>query len=195
MSDRKPPPPPVDGVAFGRSAAKTIGFFVLNVLFLFVGVVLIWAKVTNQVFDLGGSPKHVTWPGLIIGIMAVLSAPAMAATMVRSLWFQRRLVVAADRLQMVERHGGQDVVVLQIPYANVAWMGYEVTPRERRVGIDLLRLADPDTYAKGENFEMNSGIHGRHLCIVAGYQGGPRAIGTVIERAFAEWADRQGMGT
>jgi hypothetical protein len=65
-----------------------------------------------------------------------------------------------------------------------------VTARERRVGIDLLRLDEPETYARSEKFEVNRGIYGRHFFISAGYQRGSRAIATAIERAYETWAAR-----
>jgi hypothetical protein len=189
MENSKSPPQPADGLVFGRSAAKTFGLILLNFLLILFGVFLIWAKVTDQVLDPGPHERRVTWWGLLIGIGAVLGGPVMAFLLLRSLLVRRRLVIALDRLQMIERLGGEDVVVLQIPFANIAEVKYEATSTERRVGIDLHRLDDPETYARSANFGVNASVDGRHFCISGGYQGGPRAIATEIERAYGRWAD------
>jgi hypothetical protein len=191
MTDRQPSPlTPIDGVIFGRSVAKTFGFIVLNILLFLFGLFLIWAKITDQVLDPGPNAKHVTWWGLLIGIGAVLAAPAMIVLLLRSLWVKRRLVIGADRLQVVEHLVGEDTVVLQIPYSNIAEFKYEATKTERRVGIDLLQLDEPETYARSENFQVNGQVEGRHFTISGGYRGGPRAIATAIERAYAKWAGK-----
>jgi hypothetical protein len=189
MSESKPSPPrPVEGVVFGRSAFKTVGFIVLNVLLFLFGLFLIWAKLTDQVLLPGENPKQVTWWGLLIGIGLVLGCPLMIGMLMRSLWVKRRLIIGPDRLQVVELLGGEDTVVLQIPFANIAEFKYEATDTERRVGIDPHHLDDPDTYARGEDFAVNEGVQGRHFCISGGYQGGPRAIGTALEQASEKWA-------
>ncbi len=189
MATKKPPAPrPIDGVVFERSAAKIFGFIVLNaVLFLF-GVFLIWAKLTGQVLDRGSNEKQVTWWGLLLGVVAVLGAPAMTFRLVRSLWVRRRLVVGSDRLQVLEHLRGQDTVVVQIPFANIAEIKYEATKTDRRVGIDLVEIDDAKTYAPHENFRRNRQFEGRHYCISGGYEGGPRLIATAIKRAYNKWA-------
>lgn len=186
-NDKPSPPTPVAGVVFGRSAVKAFGFIVLNVLLFLFGVFLIWAKVTNQVLGSGQDTRQVTWWGLLLGVGAVLSAPYMIGALVWALWVNRRLVIGADRLQVVEYLGGQDTVVLQIPFSNIAEVKYEATQTERRVGIDLRRLDDPETYAGSENFLNNAAATGRHFCITGGYEGGPRAIATAIAQASERW--------
>ena len=86
---------------------------------------------------------------------------------------RRRLIVGTDRIQLVELVGNDDTVVLQIPYSNLAEVKYEATRSHRRVGIDLLDLNDPETYAPRTNFETRRRAIGRHFCITVGYEGGP----------------------
>jgi hypothetical protein len=186
MNHEITPPLPVGGIVFGRSISKTIGFLVLNIVFLIMGVCMIWAKLTGQVLDRGANPEVVNWWGLLIGIGAVIFAPLTIMQMIRSLWVKRRIVIGQDRIQMVELHNSQDVVILQIPFANIAEAKYEATSSERRVGITLQHL-DEDTYALHEKFETNLKTKGRHYCITSGYVGGPRAIATAIDRAFSLW--------
>lgn len=189
MTRKKPPPPtPVDGLVFGRSATKTIGLIVVNVLLFLFGVFLIWAWATDQVLNPGPNALRVTWWGVLLGVGVVLGAPFFAVLLLRSLWVKRRLVVGSDRLQVVEHLGGEDTVVLQIPFANMAEFKYEATETERRVGIDLRRLNDPETYARSDNFEVNQQFQGRHFCISGGYQGGPSSIATALERAYERWS-------
>jgi hypothetical protein len=125
---------------------------------------------------------------MVTGIGLAVGSPLMIFRLVRSWWVRRRLVVGSDCLQVVEHLGGEDTVVLQIPYANIAEFKYE--KGARRVGIDLHCLDDPNTYAGGENFRGNRQSDGRHYCILVGYRSGPRAIATELERAYLMWVEK-----
>jgi hypothetical protein len=186
MSDNTPSAPaPVEGVVFRRSTVKMVGLIALNVLLFLLGLWLIWAKVMGRVLF---ADQEVTWWGLLIGIGVVLLAPVWVALLLRSWWVRRRLVVGADRLQVVEYLRGRDIVVLQIPYANLAEFKYEA-PDEwgRRIGIDLRRLDDPETYSRRGDFAINQGSEGRHYSIGGGYRGGLRKIAAEIRRAYDQW--------
>jgi hypothetical protein len=182
------PPLPVDGIVYGRSVLKTLGLIVLCMLLFLFGSFCIWAKVTGAVLDAHtSSPKEVTWVGLLFGIVAVVSAPAVIVALVRAWWVRRRLIIGDDCLQLVEHLKGEDTVVLQIPYANIADFQYETTKTEYRVGIDLRDLDDPNTYARFESFFTNQTIENRHYSISDGYQGSPKAIHKALKRAYKKW--------
>jgi hypothetical protein len=176
-------PLPVTGVVFARSAAKTFGLLLLSILCLLFGALLIWAKIV----DLEFASKKVTWWGLLIGIGCLLGGPMWAYALIRAFWLKRRLIVGDDRLQILEERAGQDSVVLQLPYDNIATVQYEVTKTNRRVAIDLLDLEDEETYAPGTRFSTNQVTEGRHYCVEAGFQSGPRKIADTIESAFGRW--------
>jgi len=177
-----------DGIAFRRSIIKTFVFVFLYFLMFCLGLFLTWAKITHQVLDPGPDPKAVTWWGLLIGIAMILLAPLGIKQLVRSLWVKNRLVIASDRLQIIERLSGQDTVVLQIPYSNIADFKYETTKSERRIGIDLRNIADPETYAPKVKFEQNKKVQGRHICFSGGYRRGVKAIAAEMKQAYAKWA-------
>ena len=103
----------------------------------------------------------------------------------RSWWVRRRLIIGSDCIQVIEYLGGEDRVVLQLPYSNIAEFKYE--ENALRVGIDLQRLDDANTYAPSENFKENRKSRGRHYCIAFGYQSGARTIASEIERAYSKW--------
>lgn len=184
MSTSHSPPAPVDGVVIRRSTIKTIGFILLNILFVPMGVFLIWAKLDPA----PNATSEVTWYGFVAGICLVLGGPVMVVLLLRSLWVRRRLVIGCDRLQIIERLGGKETVILQIPYDNIADLKYEATTTERRVGITLLRPDHPHSYAKSENFGLNMQFHGRHYCITGGYRSSLWTMVKEIERAYGEWS-------
>ena len=160
-------------------------------MFLF-GMLLVWSKIRDEVWGPIPGADRVTWYGLVFGVCAMLRAPWAIYGLVRSLRARRRLIVGVDRIQLVELAHNDDSVVLQIPYSNFAEVKYEATRSHRRVGIDLLDLNDPETYAPGTNFESRRRAIGRHFCITVGYEGGPSAIASAIIDAIAKWRSEAG---
>jgi hypothetical protein len=104
---------------------------------------------------------------------------------VRSWRARRRLIVGKDRIQVLEQRKGEDHVMLQIPYANIAKFKYE--DGAKRVAIDLYQLDDADTYAPEEKLEKNRRKDGWHYCITYGYRNGARAIASEMETAYSRW--------
>ena len=178
---------PVDGIVIDRPMGKTFGLAALASLFFSFGAFLIWAKVSQKLNGLHEGQRGITLWGLAVGICAVVSSPFMVAYLLRSWWVKNRLVIALDRLQIVERLGGKDVVMLQIPFANIASVKYDAT--EGRLGIDLKDLDDPGTYVGSFlDFKLSMAHFGRHFCITYGYRGGPAAITAEIEEEMKRWS-------
>ncbi|GEM_PF-3471401 len=171
-------PVPVEGVIFERSRARTLGLTVCWVVLSAWGMCM-FSGALNGNADLGIK-------GLLFGIVLMIGAPIMILREVRSLWVRRRLIIGSDCIQVIERLAGEDRVVLQLPFANIAEVKYE--ENRRRVGIDLHRLDDADTYAPWEKFKGNRQSSGRHYCIPVGYRSGPRVIASKIEKAYSLWA-------
>ncbi len=178
------PPAVADGVVFGRSPAKIAGLIALNGFGFLFGIFLVWAFFKER----APGETQITWWGLLVGLVFASVTPIISLLLARSLWVRRRLVIAPDRLQMVESRRGADVVVMQIPFANIAEMKSEATELERRVGIDLHWLDDPDTYDRWDMFASNRQSDGRHFCVSGGYVGGPRVIFKALDEAYGRWA-------
>lgn len=188
MADSPLTPAVVDGVIFRRSFAKTAGLIALNGVGFFYGFLFVrgWFQ------DHPEKEMKITWWGLLVGFMLVMVTPVMVVLLVRSLWVNRRLIVGVDRVQLVERLHGEDVVVLQIPYDNIAELKHESEDEfSNRVGIDLRELDDPDTYAGSHMFLLNKQSDGRHFCIKGGYSAKLRVISKTLEHAYEAWADGQ----
>jgi hypothetical protein len=181
------PPVPVDGMAIDRPMGKTIGLATLALLLFPFGVMLIWAKVSQELNGLREGQSEITLWGLVAGICAAVSSPVMVAHLLRSFWVRNRVIIAFDRLQIVEHLGGKDVVLLQIPFANIASVTYDAT--EGQVGINLKDPDDPGTYVGSFlDFKLSMKHCGRHFCITNEYRGGPEAIAAEIEREMKRWS-------
>ena len=125
--------------------------------------------------------------GTVATIGILVGFPLLIFRQVRA-WRRHLLIVGEDCIQVVERRSGEDHVIVQIPYANMAEFKREAS--DSRVGITLCRLDDADTYAPGENFQTNYRGQKRHYCLTFGYQHGARAIYSAMEKAYSRWASR-----
>jgi hypothetical protein len=176
-------PGPVEGVVIGRSLIKSFIFSIVFALLFLLGVGLVWAKVTDQVILLD---KKVTWWGLLIGIGAVIVGPVFIVLTLRAIWVRRRIIIGADRLQLIERRQGQDVVIVQIPYQNIVELKcVSVSSSQWQIGITLKRLDDPETFAKSENFEHNEKLGRRHYVIGGGYRKNLTTIAKMLNESIA----------
>ena len=188
MSETQRVSVPVNGIVIPRSQVKTLGLIVLAVLFFPVGCFLVWAKVQTELFGPSSGGREITWYGLLLGILGVVGAPIMVYQLARSLWVQRRLIIGSDRIQIVESLDGADVVVFQIPFANIALVEYEVTATDRRVAIDLNNPDDPESFAEDVSFRAIANSLGRHYCITEAFQDGPDEIADEIKQALKSWS-------
>jgi hypothetical protein len=170
------PPVPIDGAVFARSEVSTLGLIALYGILGLLGWCIFF------------SPK-LGIKRLFVGIIMMVVGPLQILREAGSWWVRRRLIVGSDCIQVIEHRGGEDRVVLQIPYANIADFKYEDNPR--RVWIDLYQLDDPNTYAPSENFKSNRQSNGRHYSIQVGYRIGPRAIADEIEEAYSNWVEER----
>ncbi len=178
------PPAVVDGVVYGRSLAKTAGLIALCVLGGLFGLLLVFGYFNER----EPGRTYITWWGLAIGLLLVFTMPIMSLLLARALLVRRRLVVGVDRLQMVERLRGEDVVVLQIPFANIAEMKYEaVDDLTWRLGIDLEKHDDPDSHIRFNTFTGNKASDGRHFSVTGGYAASTKAITKELKQAYDAW--------
>jgi hypothetical protein len=155
---------PVSGEVIGRSILKTIGYQLFLLMIFFVGLFLVWAWWTGFVIP---GDRTVTWWGLLIGVGAVFPAPLLMAESLYRMVKHERLILGEDRLQVVRRIKGDDAVILQIPYENIADLAYVAKRMDWFVGIDLLEVDDPNTF--GGRFESHKIAEGWHYTIGDGY--------------------------
>jgi hypothetical protein len=172
------PPQPVDGKIVKRPGGKTLGQVLVYALGFLVGVGLLGAWWTDALAVIG---RQVTLGGLALGLFLALGGPAAIAL---ALWQElggERLVLARDRLQVVRARGGEDVVVVQIPYGNIEQTEYDAAPQGKRVTLELKDLDDPDTYHEGAGFRAFEEMGDWHYTIDAGYEMTPKAIYRFIQ--------------
>jgi hypothetical protein len=176
---------PVKGEVFSRSAGKAfLGVAGFGLLFLF-GVGLVYAFLTDTPWKGGDRPEFVTWWGFLMGLACMGFGPVFMVLTIRAVLRKQRVVVGKDRLQILERIGGRDVVVFQVPYTNIAKLKYEVTEAARRIGIKFKDTEDPATFDNTSGFEFNAAMDDKwHFCIQGGFQGGLKAIHEAILTRF-----------
>jgi hypothetical protein len=153
-------PPVVTGTVIGVSALAMYAMMtVMTVLALAgLGMVISWLVTADASIWL-----------LLVGLVFVLLGPAAIAGGVYRMRIKERLILGADRLQIVHRVRGEDRVITQVPYANVAAIRWEGGTQNNYVGIDLADLADADTYQKNDDFTAIKGVRGFHVIIDPGY--------------------------
>src|SRR5262249_37143567 len=104
-----------------------------------------------------GEKEMSCWAAGLAVVMALVF-PAAAAFQVYLLRVRERLVLGEDRFQVVHRVKGRDVVVTQLPYANIAEIVPQGDPMER-IGIDLHELDDPHSFDRGD-FQVTKDVNG-----------------------------------
>jgi hypothetical protein len=165
--------------AGGRAGGETLGWqsgeavFGLLLAFLF-GAGLVYAWWSDALRVVG---HQVTQWGVVLGIGLVVVMPLAMLMVVWPILDGKRLVIGRDRLQVLKTRNGKAVVVLQIPYSNIADMSYESTSEESYIGINLRSLTDPETYPADKTFQAGEALgNGWHYRIESRYQKPLKAI-------------------
>lgn len=179
-----PPLKPVDGVVIRRPVFSTFAFlFALAVALVYMSA-LLWEMIDDKTgFDPGVDVAR-----LVVHVAAMLLIPLAAVLAWAGLRQNRRMVLGVDRLQVLERERGRDVIALQIPYANLADVQYGPT-KTGRLGlcIALDDLYDSQTFAAGERFDANWSELGYHLVLPGGYQRSLNDIAQELQLARGRW--------
>ncbi len=169
---------PVAGEVIGRSIGKILGMSIVLPPIVLVGFGLTAGWLTGRVTDdLVEGPSVVTFWGFLVGLFMLLAGPLWLASLVRRLLIRERLVLGSDRLQVVRRQDGRDVVLVQLPYDNIADVVYGVDDFSRFLKIDLKDPDDPKTF--GEDFDHNKETTGHHYIFGSGYRA---SAATLLEK-------------
>jgi hypothetical protein len=174
---KKKIPAVASGVVIGVSALAMAGMMAVMVVLTLagLGMVLSWFFTRDASIWL-----------LIVGLVFVVLGPAAIAGGIYRMRIKERLILAADRLQLVRRFQDEDQVILQVPYANISAIRFEHGTQRNYVGIDVADLADADTYSKDNNFTTIKDIRGFHVVIDPGYTQGLAFIyAMIVERMKA----------
>jgi membrane protein YdbS with pleckstrin-like domain len=153
---------PVEGDVIGLSALAMIASMTVCAILTLVAIVGLIAYFTP------GSGLSV-W-ALVAGIAVVVLCPLIVLFQVHLLKVKERLVLGADRFQVLHCVGGEDVVVTQIPYANIKEVTFESGGNQRRVGIDLHDMEEPQTFQTKGDFEITRNLNGFDYVIGGGYK-------------------------
>jgi hypothetical protein len=166
---RKKKPAQVSGYVIRVSVLKMIGMMAVATVLSLVGLgmVVYW-------FATEGASIWV----LTMGLLMLVFGPAGVGLGIYQLKVKERLIVAADRFQIIHRVQGEDEVVTQIPYSNISKITCERGSQRNHVGIDLAELDRPETYQKSNNFETIKSVNGFH-CVI--YEGYTEALETIYE--------------
>jgi hypothetical protein len=170
------PPPVAEGKVIPASYLTILGLWIGSGVLALVCGVLLWDRWFN---DDGLLPFRLTWWGsLLAGVGFVIGALGLIAFPFEFL-YPRRLILGDDVVQIAR---GQSVEV-QLPYANIAAATYEKPSAdgEWQVGIDLVDLADPETYSKHSELGQKA-KSGRDYILHGGFTVGLEEIARRIEK-------------
>jgi hypothetical protein len=175
-------PVQVAGQVIGTSLLKMIAMMVVMTFFFFLGLGLTATWFVKDGLSI--------W-ALIMGLFLLVICPLAVALGVHQLKIKERLIVGADRFQVVHRLQGEDKVVTQIPYANISAITYTHGTQQNHVGIDLSALDEPGTFEKNNAFETNKQINGFHYVIHGGYTEDLGAIYGILKGKLEAYEARQ----
>lgn len=166
MEDAAAPPDVVTGEVIKRSLLKTAGLILVLILFFIFALFLVWVWCVTTLSNATAGTLCTATAAILLG------APILAVSLIHRLLVRERLVIGNDRLQIIRRFRGRDVVCLQIPFVNITECTYDATDPKRRlgIGIDLADLDDSATYLKGEDLKVNKELKGWHYVLEGGYQ-------------------------
>jgi hypothetical protein len=179
------PPQPVEGevirLAAGGAALRLLGI----VAAVAWGVFLLLLLALKALLALGaGAPEDGELGALVLlGVCAGFAVPVFAYLLVRKLQAGRRIVIGADRVQIVEGRGADVRVLVSIPYENIEALEQTRVDFGYRVDFELEDTHDPQTYLPGADVEANFLTHGYHYAITETCQKTPEQIFRRLWRA------------
>jgi hypothetical protein len=158
--------PPAPGVVIHMSTGKVLGFLVILVVVLLLGVVLVWAwwSDTPLPIPLVGESAH-RWGGISGSLMTAIAA--LFLPMGALYYFSKeRLILADDRLQVVQG----SAVVAQVPFKNVLKAVLADEEGVLFLGITLIDPEDPESFADAAEFSQQKDNSGWHFAIYDVYE-------------------------
>lgn len=167
----------VQGEVIPISLAESVAGLVLFSALIPIGLVFVvvpfWWSLTWYYLVVGGA----------LGVLLIVGGALMTREMLGRITGRERLVIGADRVQIVE--GKEPVVTGQLPYANIA----EIVAVKAdgagtaHIGVTLRDWNDPETRWPGGvamyEFRRKEGFH--DVTLGMGYTRSPRAILTLIQ--------------
>lgn len=181
-------PAPVEGAEFPTSAAKALsgvlGGFLLTGLSL---LVILWRLDVVRLLD----DRR---PGLFITIAAgfvALLGPFLVVHSLLQMVRKRRLVLGADRLQLIDTRGGRDVVVAQVMYANVAGLVLVNDEGVKQINVKLEEHPAEGTYDAANAVRPWKNKGGFDFVVANAYKGSLRELLEALDEAVMGWRAKQ----
>ncbi len=93
-----------------------------------------------------------TWFGALLGLLGILIGVIAPPLVIWLLLARKERLIFGDRLfQVVVNKSGQEVVQLQIPYANIESISIQQENDQKVVAMQLRELDNPDTFSSDQN--------------------------------------------
>jgi hypothetical protein len=178
-----PRPDPVSGRSFEASYGKGLVQLFTGLLFVALGGLIVAWRLSGLALD----NRRPSWFITIMGALCALMGGFFAVTAVVQMLRKRRVVVGADRVQVLERAGGADVVVAQVLYANVVAIGVEKTDGGPHVNVALADRAAEGTFDTAGLVRAWLNGAGHSLMLENHYRGTQQELVTAIDEAALEW--------
>jgi len=124
---------------------------------------------------------------LIFGLFGLVGAPAVGWIKFRRLRAGRRIVVGADRFQIVEGSGDDLRVLVSVPYENIEVMKLKRQDSGDQLDFEFTDTNDPETYVAGADIEENFLNTGYHYSLTERHQEPMEEIEILINRAWKKW--------
>jgi hypothetical protein len=178
-----PRPEPVTGRTFESSPGKGLGQFFTGLLFVALGALIVAWRLSGYAI----TNRRPTWFITIVAGLVVLLGGFFAITAVVQMLRTRRVVIGEDRVQVLQRSGGAEVVVAQVLYANVAALGVENNEAGHHVQVVLADRAAEGTYDTAGLIRAWQNGEGHNLVLANHFRGTPQDVCTAIDDAALAW--------
>lgn len=142
-------PKPVKGEVVGTSKAKLVGLLCVGLLFLLVcGFLLFDGLLIGE--DKTVLPFRLTWWGYILVVVGLGIGLLCPVAAVFGFLRPTQLVFGKRVFQEQRKAGGEWVVILQIPYANIRKVKYEKKDDNDFIGIRFHDVDDDGTFIEDD---------------------------------------------
>lgn len=186
--DRRPKPVRGEVIRMSRTSAYVqligcaiaVGFGAL--------ITVLWCL--SQVNAVGGEREPPALVHLALGVACVATPAGYAYTLARRLRGGRRIVIGADRVQVLEGRGADTTVRASVPFENIETVRCTRVDFGYRLDFELYDVDDPDTYLTGTDADASYREHGYHFAITESYCESMEWLRAEIRDARKRWRKR-----
>ncbi len=190
MRDNHDSPEPVEGIEYPFSTMKVLAFSLMTLVLCGIGIGILAHGVTRVQMPEGREHYVIIWQRVLLGGVMVGSGLVGLIYYARNLLLSPCLIVADDRLQVLETNCNPPRVALEIPFENIDSVQFVRWRRVALIAIDLIDPDDEDTFARWRRFKLLKRTRGCHYLFHNLFEQDLQTIVKTIQRSHQIWGCR-----